>query len=200
MYSDREGDVLRELIGGNFLGNASVPLIRRGCLEAVGGFDATWRAQRAEGCEDWDLWLRLAERFAFAAVRDFVVAYRQVRASMSRDVRPMARSYALALEGVARRHPELPRRLFRRSRASFCLYLSAKCGEEGRDGEALRWLLSAFASDRSLLRDRNLRGAARHYAGRALRPARRSSSTPPDDQSIEAPPPVTLDDLRAKVR
>jgi len=41
----------------------STAVLRKACVEAVGGFDETIQI-----CEDWDLWLRLAERFEAAYV------------------------------------------------------------------------------------------------------------------------------------
>lgn len=45
----------------NFIGNGSVPLIRRACLEQVGGYNSQLREQGGQGCEDWELALRIAE-------------------------------------------------------------------------------------------------------------------------------------------
>lgn len=57
------GDLRRPLLGRNVIaGSASAVLVRRSCLEAVGGF------QTGVYSEDWDLWLRLSFRFQF----DFV--------------------------------------------------------------------------------------------------------------------------------
>ena len=57
-----EGDVYAALVLHNFIGNGSVPLIRRGLLQAVGGWDTALHHANAQGCEDWLLYLRLAER------------------------------------------------------------------------------------------------------------------------------------------
>jgi len=46
----------------------SVPLIRRRCLEDVGGFD-----ESLPGTQDRDLWIRLAKRFGFDFVPDVLV-------------------------------------------------------------------------------------------------------------------------------
>ena len=58
-----EGDTYAALVLTNFIGNASVPLVRRDALVAVGGSDASLRARAAQGCEDGScicVWQRLA--------------------------------------------------------------------------------------------------------------------------------------------
>src|SRR5690606_15764611 len=58
-----EGDVYEQLLYVNFVGNASVPLFRRSALEQVGGYDESLRARGGQGCEDWELMLRVAEKY-----------------------------------------------------------------------------------------------------------------------------------------
>src|SRR4051812_37096050 len=58
-----EGDVFLPLLYKSFFANGSAPLIRRRCIEEVGGYD-TGLSRR----EDWDLSLRLAARWPFALV------------------------------------------------------------------------------------------------------------------------------------
>jgi glycosyltransferase involved in cell wall biosynthesis len=117
-----EGDIYGALVLSNFIGNASVPLIRRQAALAVGGWDASLRAQNAQGCEDWALYLRLAELGPCALAPGFLVGYRQSGNSMSRRVAEMTRSYELVLSAARERHPELPAALFRWSRAQFDFY------------------------------------------------------------------------------
>jgi glycosyltransferase involved in cell wall biosynthesis len=67
------GRLFPRLVRGNFIILASM-VVRRRCLDAVGGFDATLPAF---GCEDWDLWMRLARRYSIVAVDEELVRYRQ---------------------------------------------------------------------------------------------------------------------------
>jgi glycosyltransferase involved in cell wall biosynthesis len=48
----------------------SIPLIRTSCLHAVGLFD-----DDLPGCQDYDLWIRLAERYAFRAVPEVLARH-----------------------------------------------------------------------------------------------------------------------------
>ncbi|MEM0981583.1 MAG: glycosyltransferase, partial [Cyanobacteria bacterium P01_H01_bin.58] len=141
------GHVHRTLICHNFLGNASSTLIRKTCLDCVGGYDPQLKAQNAQGCEDWDLYLRLAERFKFAVVPEFLVGYRKVASSMSGDLRQMARSQALMLKAVQSQNPEIPGFLYRLSRSSFYLYLAYQCELAGNAHRSLAWLKEAAIVD-----------------------------------------------------
>ncbi len=59
----------------------STIVARRDAVRAAGGFDATLPVM---GCEDWDLWLRLARRGAFAGVPEPLVRYRRHAANTAR--------------------------------------------------------------------------------------------------------------------
>lgn len=85
----------------NFPGNASCVLIRRSCLDRVGGYDSSYRDLNAQGCEDWDLYLRLAECHEVRVVPRLLVGYRQVAGSMSSNPEPMRRGADLVLERFA---------------------------------------------------------------------------------------------------
>jgi glycosyltransferase involved in cell wall biosynthesis len=121
---DFRGNVCPALTYLNFIGNASAPLIRRSVIDAVGGFDSTLRAQQAQGCEDWDFYMRIAERYTFEVVPEFLVGYRQQSAAMSRNATSMINSYTLIMERWRANHPELPPQLFRWSQSLFYQHLA----------------------------------------------------------------------------
>jgi len=135
-----EGKVLKTLLCHNFLGNASSSLIRRSCFERVGGYDEQLKEQNAQGCEDWDLYLRLAEHYAFTVVPKFLVGYRKLPSGMSADFSKMARSQSLMLSRVRKHHPEIPAVLYQISRSSFYLYLAQQSHINGNMRDALSWL------------------------------------------------------------
>ena len=74
----------RELLVRNVLLTPAV-IVRREALAAVGGFDGDLAAM-----EDWDLWIRLAQRGRIQVVREPRVIVRRRPASASRDLRAMA--------------------------------------------------------------------------------------------------------------
>src|SRR5262249_11645394 len=67
------GDVFARLVRGNVIILASV-VVRRAALERVGGFDASLAVY---GCEDWDLWLRLAREHPVVVVAAELTLYRK---------------------------------------------------------------------------------------------------------------------------
>ena len=75
-----EGDVFHELMEFNLVGNGSNPLMRKDRVLEAGGYDPDLRDRDAQGCEDWQLYLRLAERYEVAVVPEWLVGYRQVPA------------------------------------------------------------------------------------------------------------------------
>jgi glycosyltransferase involved in cell wall biosynthesis len=146
-----EGDVFAALVFQNFIGNASSPLIRRACLDEVGGFDPALRVAGGEGCEDRKLYLDIAERHDFAVVPRFLVGYRQLAGSMSWNYEKMLRSHELIMAQARRRRPELPERIFRWSNARTHFYLGLRALSSGRRRDGVRLCAAALLRDPSLL-------------------------------------------------
>jgi glycosyltransferase involved in cell wall biosynthesis len=119
-----EGDVYEALILANFIGNSSVPLIRRPLLETIGGWDESLRAANAQGCEDWLLYLKIAERSRIVLTPAFLVGYRQLPQAMSRNAFQMSRSYRMTMAQARSGHPEIPNSQFIKSGVDFDLYIS----------------------------------------------------------------------------
>lgn len=142
-----KGNVYKTLICHNFLGNASSTLIRKSCLDQIGGYSAELRHRKAQGCEDWDLYLRLAEHCEFGVVPEFLVGYRKLASSMSQDFSQMARSQQQMLETVRQKHPEISPYLYCLSRSSFYLYLAQQCDQSNRPRRTLFWLKQAIEID-----------------------------------------------------
>jgi glycosyltransferase involved in cell wall biosynthesis len=79
------GDVFVPLLRENFITNTSV-IIRRELFEALGGFYTG-----LNGTEDWDLWIRVAEKHDIGYVAEPLVKYRFHEASISRNWARMRR-------------------------------------------------------------------------------------------------------------
>ncbi|MBC8123391.1 MAG: glycosyltransferase [Gemmatimonadaceae bacterium] len=142
-----EGKVLASLVYQNFVGNASVPLIRRDCFEKVGVYSTRLREHNAQGCEDWDLYLRIAEHYDFQVVPELLVGYRQVNGSMACNSKVMARSYHLVMEDSRGRCPEVPEPVYLWSSTKFYLYLMSRCYGSGDYPGTLSCLYRAVRSD-----------------------------------------------------
>jgi hypothetical protein len=142
-----EGYVLPALIQQNFIGCASVPLFRRSCALEVGGYDPQLRELQAEGCEDRDLYLKLAERWKFAAVRRFLVGYRVRKGSMSRFVPAMKRSHQAVVARARSRHSDIPPMVFRWSRSRMNAWLAKRETLDLRLGAATVLWIQAVGLD-----------------------------------------------------
>jgi glycosyltransferase involved in cell wall biosynthesis len=133
----------------NYTGNGSVPLYRRRCLEDVGGYDETFRGE-AEGCDDWDIALRVAERWRVAIVPSALVAYRKRPNSLSGRPDQMWRSYALFMSSVRQRRPGLSPALIRKSQQQFALYIAGVAYRAGAYRKAIVWGSPALRSTLAL--------------------------------------------------
>ncbi len=142
------GDVYTTLIAHNFIGNASATMMRRSCLDRVSKYDSHLRDQNAQGCEDWDLYLRIAESYEFRVVPEFLIGYRKVRNSMSRDYRTMAKSHALVIASVQRQYSYLPQYLFNFSASNLYIYFAHQSNANRNHDITRFWLKKAFVADR----------------------------------------------------
>lgn len=90
-----DGDVFVPLLReGNFITSSSV-LIRRDLFLQMGGFSTLLR-----NAEDWDLWLRVAERHRVSYCPDPLVRYRFHPGNKSRNHREMAAARRTIVEGA----------------------------------------------------------------------------------------------------
>ncbi|PSB45452.1 glycosyl transferase family 2 [Cyanosarcina cf. burmensis CCALA 770] len=149
--SSEEGEVYLSFLMGNFVGNASLPLIRRSCLEQIGGYNCQLKEKNAQGCEDWDLYLRLAEYYQFRVVPEFLIGYREITVSMSHNVEAMVKSCLLVLADARKRNPEIPKIISQSSFSSYCVYIAHKYSFIGRQGMGLLWLYKAVKYNPEIL-------------------------------------------------
>ncbi len=173
--NEADGEVFFALLHGNFLQNASTPLIRRACFDKAGVFSLEFRKQRAQGCEDWDMYLRIAEHYEFGLVREHLTGYWQSAESMSTNWDVMHRSYRLLMDGARTRHPDIPGYVFRWSRSNYFVYLANLASRGGDLASSMRLMTSAVALDPQMLLNprlqrlfvKNLLGGRRGNGARA---------------------------------
>lgn len=148
---DLPGNVPAALIFKNLVGCGSVPLIHRKCFAHAGMYNVEYAQRDAQGCEDLDLYLRIAERYEFLVVKEFLVGYRRSSGCMSARSGAMARSFYFAMRDCRRRRPDVPWKIFRWSlaRQYFCLHIGAAAG--GRPGTGITLLLAAAWFDPAFL-------------------------------------------------
>lgn len=131
----------------NFIGNASVPLLRRAVVEEVGGYDPSPKARGGEGCEDRDLPPRIAEKHDVRLVPAYLSGYRAVTDSMSDNTASMARSFNLVIQRAEQSSCDVPPHFLRWARANFYRYLAAQSYNAGHFETALRWLRASVRQD-----------------------------------------------------
>lgn len=79
LASNAEGDVWEQLVQKNTVACSST-MVRRCCFEELGGFDSNLRV-----AEDWDMWIRIANRYPLALIKEPLVRYRQRTNSKSKN-------------------------------------------------------------------------------------------------------------------
>ncbi len=176
-----KGHVLENILQGNFVGCGSTVLVRRQTLIHADGFDSRLRAADAEGCEDWLFSCRVAERFHYVVVPEFLVGYRYLPDNMSSDRARMLRSHMMQCEEMLARHAGL-RKEVRRGLRGYSHWLMRDLILNGLTGELVRvWLTLLrgypFVAMRLLLWDlpldpvRRIRDALRRLRHGQPRPA-----------------------------
>jgi hypothetical protein len=90
------GWVLCRHFHANLVGNGRSILVRKEVLEELGGLDPRLREAGEEGCEEVLPQLRIAARYRFAEVPEYLVGYRRRPGSMSSNAEQMIRSGLLA--------------------------------------------------------------------------------------------------------
>lgn len=128
---NEEGEVLRAMYRANVVGNGSSPLMRKEAILQAGGYDASLRDARAQGCEDLLLYATIAETYEFALVRGFLTGYRQTPDNMSGDAGQMLRSWELVRDRLTKRRPEFVAEL-QAAECSFLFWLYARSLEARR--------------------------------------------------------------------
>jgi glycosyltransferase involved in cell wall biosynthesis len=100
------GHVMDRICAANIVHNGSTPMFRRSALDEAGGYDPALRAAKAEGCEDWKLYSRIASRYELRVIKEFVTLYRVHPHSMSSDVMQMMRSHEMVSAELLSDFPE----------------------------------------------------------------------------------------------
>jgi len=154
-----EGNVVSSMCLRNVVGNGSSPLMLRSAVQAAGGYDESLRARRAQGCEDYKLYFRIAEHHEFALVRDYLVGYRELPQNMSSDFRQMLRSRDLCADEFGGNHPQHSRQ-FQRGRARLLRFMISRSWRNGAHRVAGDLLLELVRS--------NPRGALQQVGALAL--------------------------------
>ncbi len=148
---DIKGDVLAPLLCSNFIGGGSTPLIRRKCIDHVGGYNCNFIKDNAQGCEDRDLYLRIAEHYAFSVVKSYLVGYRKSRNSMSMNRESMFRSSQLVFKDFIRRGNFVPDNIYKFRKSYIFLEKGIINSKSGNYKMAINYIYNAILLNRILL-------------------------------------------------
>ncbi|OCQ90674.1 glycosyl transferase family A [Nostoc sp. MBR 210] len=86
LASRLEGNVWKQILVANMIGNGSSAMVRRSCFETVGLFDP-----ELSGAADRDMWIRIAVHYLFAVVKEPLTLWRQHTNSMSKKRQEMVK-------------------------------------------------------------------------------------------------------------
>ena len=141
-----EGHVFPAMCWRNLVGTGSSPLMRKHVVQECGGYDTSLRSRGAQGCEDLQLYLKIAERYDFAVIKEPLTGYRRARGNMSSDVRQMLRSRELVLSNFEAAYPQHAP-LFRRGRNRAYKWLTARALIGAQFRTAADFCLAALRHD-----------------------------------------------------
>jgi glycosyltransferase involved in cell wall biosynthesis len=150
--NDITGHVLPALIKDNFINCASVPLLRASALREVGNYLSREEQDGAQGCEDWDLSMRIAERYEVHLAPAYLVGYRQSH-GMSFGAREMMDSWKFIQRRARLRNKHAAPSFFRHAGAAFYFWLGARAYVASHYGQCLLLMSWAARSDPGYLLD-----------------------------------------------
>lgn len=141
-----EGNVYPRLLIADFIHSGSNTLIRKQALDRVGGFDP-----KCSGCEDWDMWLRLAAIGDFAVVPKHQIMYRRAMGSTTSNVERMYDRALFTVNKAYQNAPEHLQHLRRRSEGNLHMYTASLYLQHGIDrsqtqkaGRHIRWSIQKY--------------------------------------------------------
>lgn len=144
------GDILEALLGGNFIVNGGIMLVRRDVFMRLGGFD-----QRFAYAEDWLAWCRLAAEGSIHYVPGLYVMDYRVHTSSVMMKKPLTLDDCLPAVDAVFADPVIVQKVeaeqLRRLRAKAIAHMEAYCAAQAirakRYGVALKALMKTALSN-----------------------------------------------------
>ncbi|MEO1669288.1 MAG: glycosyltransferase family A protein [Cyanobacteria bacterium J06631_2] len=136
-----DGDVYPQLLQGDFIHSGSNILVCRRGLSQAGEFDGN-----CNGCEDWDMWLRLAAIGNFVVIPQHQIIYRRAVGSATSNIKQMYRQAVFSVDKAYGAAPSHLQYLRSRTEANLHLYIASLYLQHGHNsdqtqeaGQHLRW-------------------------------------------------------------
>lgn len=153
-HTTTNGDVYEKLLVNNFLENGSNPLIYRDALVELDGFDESLAA-----AQDWDMWLRLADRYNFVAVPSVQILYRVSSHSLSSNLTRQEKACLQVLARAYHAKTGIGSHILQLSLANLYKYLTCKALQKPFTRQkglvAANFLWKYFLNESSRLRRTN---------------------------------------------
>ena len=130
----KEGYIYEELLAGNYVGTPSALLVKKECFTKIGVFD-----EDLSGCEDYDMWFRIAKYYKFRYVKDLLVV------CLIHDNQITANS-EIMIEGIKRIQTKYSKEFRKRpySYSTRYFYLGNKFCHLGKMREGQKYLVKAI--------------------------------------------------------
>jgi glycosyltransferase involved in cell wall biosynthesis len=117
------GDARAAILVSNFIGTASAPMVKRQCFEALGEFYAH---PEIAWCDDWDMWARIASRYAYGLVPQPLTRYRLHSQSASAKYQMLVPLVPKIVERLYQNAPPEFLHLKTKTYGTFYLYLASR--------------------------------------------------------------------------
>lgn len=140
-----KGKIFPAILRRNCVGNCSMVLARKECLEKVGMFDESLHA-----VEDYDLWIRLAKYYEFECAKEYLVLGRIHGVNISTDRQRLLRATELLYKKYSKELMKLSDR--RKILGAWHYNLGVLYCECGNAGLGRKEFVKAVANDPSSIR------------------------------------------------
>jgi glycosyltransferase involved in cell wall biosynthesis len=149
--SSAEGNVWEQVIQEPTIICGSSPMIRRSCFDTVGVFD-----RNLLYAGDWDLWIRIASRYAFAVVKEPLVRYRLHPSNTSKNCQGMSQDCHIVIERAFESAPPELISLKNKTYGQIKSYIANIALDSGNYQEAINFRNSAIAYNPQLRYSRQI--------------------------------------------
>ncbi|QLE56153.1 glycosyltransferase family 2 protein [Nostoc sp. TCL26-01] len=157
LKTNGEGNIWKQIIQCTTVVCGSSPLVRSVCFQQVGLFDPAMG-----GSSDWDMWIRIAARYAFALVKEPLTLYRQHRSSMSKNCERVFRENQAVIEKTFKSVPAELQYLKQHTYALVYLYLAWRALDNRNYEQAIYYRQQAHTCDPKVIYSRS--GIAQKFA------------------------------------
>ncbi|PSN20052.1 glycosyl transferase family A [filamentous cyanobacterium CCP5] len=144
--TDGEGYIWDQVVVYNPLKCGSTAMVRRRCFEELGYFD-----QSLKYSEDWDMWIRIARKYAFSVIAEPLTYYRIHPSNKSKNYEGQLQCFCQIIDKAFESPPEQYSHLKSRSYARAHLHAAWRAFSSDAYGRASDLLFQAIGYNQRLL-------------------------------------------------